>query len=98
MASYLKLVTTFDFQLSQKFQKPNRMFSFEVFFAGWVPMKWLTKKGLKQATGTIEAMIDDLLAVNAQQVENYRPSPTWEAWQDGGIVCRSVYESVRRQG
>ena len=32
----------------------------------------IEKKGLKQATGGIEAMTHDLLAANAQQVENYR--------------------------
>ncbi|AMO57464.1 glutamyl-tRNA amidotransferase [Endozoicomonas montiporae] len=37
----------------------------------------IEKKGLKQVTdtGAIEAMIDDVLAANAQQVENYRAAP-----------------------
>ncbi|MET4695400.1 Asp-tRNA(Asn)/Glu-tRNA(Gln) amidotransferase subunit GatB [Endozoicomonas lisbonensis] len=37
----------------------------------------IEKKGLKQVTdtGAIEAMIDEVLAVNAQQVENYRAAP-----------------------
>lgn len=37
----------------------------------------IEKKGLKQVTdtGAIEAMIDDVLAANAQQVENYRSAP-----------------------
>ena len=37
----------------------------------------IEKKGLKQVTdtGAIEAMIDEVLAANAQQVENYRAAP-----------------------
>lgn len=37
----------------------------------------IEKKGLKQVTdtGTIEAMIDEVLASNARQVENYRAAP-----------------------
>ena len=37
----------------------------------------IEKKGLKQVTdtGAIEAMIDEVLASNAQQVENYRAAP-----------------------
>ncbi len=37
----------------------------------------IEKKGLKQVTdtGAIETMIDDVLAANAQQVENYRAAP-----------------------
>ena len=72
MASYLKHVTCLRFLIIRKVPETRPNVQFRGAFCRVSADEVMDKKGLKQATSVIEALIDDLLAANAQQVENYR--------------------------
>lgn len=68
----------------------------EMFATGKAPAEIVKEKGLTQITDTsaIEKIVDEALAANPKQVENYRAGRT----QLMGFFVGQVLKAIRRQG